>query len=409
MNQKQRSNKEIMLLILFTAAVCLGVLNFRTVLETVQNFAEMLKPFIIGASIAFVVNLPMKFIEEKWLSHLPKNMQKSKRTIGIILSLLFFAAVIAFVVISVIPQMGRTLNQLTQKIPTFFNKVFTQAEILLADNPEALAYLNRLELQSVDWNGVITKVMEVVKNGVGSLLTSTVSVAGSVFGSLVNGIISFIFSLYILSQKEVLKSQAERLIQAYFKEKTQNKILYVSKLLYRNFSKFLTGQCIEAVILGALFVVAMTIFRMPYAFMIGVLIAFTALIPLVGAFIGCFVGAFFILVDTPVKAVWFIVMFLIIQQLEGNLIYPKVVGNSVGLPSLWVLVAVTLGSSMFGVVGMLIFIPIFSTAYTLIRKDVNRRTDRKRIDKTEKGQKIEEVKEERDVSNLCSDRKIKRN
>ena len=143
--------------------------------------------------------------------------------------------------------------------------------------------------------------------------------------------------------------------------------------MYHNFSKFLTGQCIEAVILGALFVVAMSIFKMPYAFMIGVLIAFTALIPLVGAFIGCFVGAFFILVDTPIKALWFVIMFLIIQQLEGNLIYPKVVGNSIGLPALWVLVAVTLGSSMFGVIGMLMFIPLFSTVYTLLREDVNRR------------------------------------
>ena len=373
MSQKQRSNKEIMLLIVFTAIVCLGVLNFSTLLGLAKSFGGMLKPFIIGAAIAFVVNLPMKYIEENWLTHLPKKLQNSKRTIGIVLSLLFFVAVIAFVVITVIPQVGRTLNQLTQKIPVFINKVIVQAEVLLADNPEALAFLNSLELQNMNWNGIITKGADFLKNGVGSLVSSTVTVAGSVFGSIVNGIISFIFSIYVLSQKETLKRQAERMIRAYFKEKTQAKILYVSQLMYRNFSKFLTGQCVEAVILGALFVVAMTIFRMPYAFMIGVLIAFTALIPLVGAFIGCFVGAFFILVDTPVKALWFLIMFLVIQQLEGNLIYPKVVGNSVGLPSLWVLVAVTLGSSMFGVVGMLLFIPLFSTAYTLIREDVNKR------------------------------------
>lgn len=373
MSQKQRSSKEIMVLIVFAAAVCLGVLNFDTLISLVKSFIGMLKPFIIGASIAFVVNLPMKFIEEKWLSHLPEKLQNSKRTIGIVLSLLFFVAVIAFVVITVIPQMGRTLNQLAQKIPVFFNNVIREAEILLADNPEALAFFNSLELQTMNWNEIIAKVMDFLKSGVGSLVSSTVTVAGSVFGSIVNGVISFIFSIYVLNQKEKLKDQAERLIRAYFKEKTRNRILYVSKLVYRNFSKFLTGQCIEAVILGALFVVAMTIFGMPYAFMIGVLIAFTALIPLVGAFIGCFVGAFFILVDTPIKAVWFIIMFLIIQQLEGNLIYPKVVGNSVGLPSLWVLVAVTLGSSMFGVVGMLMFIPLFSTAYTLIREDVNKR------------------------------------
>lgn len=377
MNQNQRSNKEIMLLIVFTAAVCLGVLNFSSLIGLIANFIGMLKPFIIGAAIAFVVNLPLKFIEEKLLGQMPEKLQNSKRTFGIILSLLFLVAVIAFVVISVIPQMGRTLNQLAQKIPVFFNNVIVQAKILLADNPEALNYLNSLELQSMNWDGIISKAADFLKNGVGSLVSSTVSVAGSLFGSIVNGIISFIFSIYILSQKEKLKDQAGRLVKAYFKERTQHKIVYVTKLLYRNFSKFLTGQCVEAVILGALFVVAMTIFKMPYAFMIGVLIAFTALIPLVGAFIGCFVGAFFILVDTPIKAVWFVIMFLIIQQLEGNLIYPKVVGNSVGLPSLWVLVAVTLGSSMFGVVGMLMFIPLFSTAYTLIKEDVNKRMQSK--------------------------------
>lgn len=379
MSRNQRSKKEIMVLILFAAVVCLGVLNFGAFINFIQKVLEMMKPFMIGAAIAFVVNLPLKFIEEKWLNHLPVRFKNSKRTIGIILSLLFFAIVIAFVIVSVIPQMGRTLNQLAQKIPVFFNNVFTQAEIILADNPQALEFLNQLEYERVNWDGLISKVAAFVKSGVGSLLTSTVSMAGNVFGSLVNGIISFIFSIYILSQKEKLKDQASRVVCAYFKESTQYKIFYVTKLVYRNFSKFLTGQCVEAVILGALFVVAMTVFRMPYAFMIGVLIAFTALIPLVGAFVGCFVGVFFILVDTPVKAAWFILMFLIIQQIEGNLIYPKVVGNSVGLPSLWVLVAVTLGSSMLGVVGMLLFIPLFSTAYRLIKEDVNRRNEKKAL------------------------------
>ena len=377
MSQKQRSNKELILLILFIAVVCLGVLNFNTVVGMAKSFMGMIKPFVIGLAIAFVVNLPMKFVEEKMLNRMPEKFKSTKRILGIVLSFLFFAAVIAFVVISVIPQLGRTINQLAGKIPVFFNNVFHEAEILLADNPEALEFINDLEYQSMNWNGILNKTVNFVKNGVGSLLSSTVTMAGSLFGSLVSGIISFIFSIYVLSQKERLKDQARRIVRAYFKENTQKKIIYVSNLLYHNFSKFITGQCVEAVILGCLFVVAMAIFKMPYAFMIGVLIAFTALIPLVGAFIGCFVGAFLILVDTPGKALWFIILFLIIQQIEGNLIYPKVVGNSVGLPSLWVLVAVTLGSSMFGVAGMLIFIPLFSTAYTLIREDVNKRNIKK--------------------------------
>ncbi|MBR5596889.1 MAG: AI-2E family transporter [Lachnospiraceae bacterium] len=397
MKQKQRSNKEIILLILFIAVVCLGVLNFSTVIGLITNFLGMIKPFVIGLAMAFVINLPMKFIEEKMLKGIPEKRQSIKRTLGILLSFLLFAAVITFVVVSVIPQLGRTITQLTGKIPKFFNTLFYEAEILLADNPEALEFINDLEYQSMNWNNILNQAVGFVKNGVGSLLTSTVTVAGSLFGSLVNGIIAFIFSIYVLSQKEKLKEQSERIIRAYFKENTQKKIMYVSQLLYRNFSKFITGQCVEAVILGCLFVVTMSIFQMPYAFMIGVLIAFTALIPLVGAFIGCFVGAFLILVDTPIKALWFVVLFLVIQQVEGNLIYPKVVGNSVGLPSLWVLVAVALGSSMFGVPGMLMFIPLFSTAYTLIREDVNKRNAEKEMEKSKvtiQEKKINEIQKE---------------
>ena len=197
MNQKQRSNKEIMLLILFIAVVGWGVLNFSTLIGFVTAFIGMLKPFAIGAAMAFVINLPLKFIEEKMLGKMPEKYKGVKRTVGIVLSLLFFAAIIYFVVISVIPQTARTVNQLAQKIPVFFNNVFQQAEILLADNPQALEFLNSLEYQSMNWNQLLNNVGNFLKSGVGSLLTSTVSVAGSLFGSVVNGIISFISSLYI--------------------------------------------------------------------------------------------------------------------------------------------------------------------------------------------------------------------
>ena len=399
MDEKKRSNKEIMGLILFTAIVCLGVLNISTLAEWIGSLLGMLKPFFIGGCIAFVVNLPLKTIEEKLLKKFPQSLNKSKRGVSILLSLMFIIAVIVFVILTVIPQLGSALTQLGQKIPVFLENAITQTAILLADSPEAVAWLNSLDFQKFNWEGIFNTAVAFLKTGVSSLWYSTVSVAGNVAGGVVNGIISFIFSLYILSQKEKLKNQAERIIHAYFTSKVENRILYVSKLLYRNFSKFITGQCVEAVILGTLFVIAMSIAGMPYAFMIGVLIAFTALIPVVGAFIGCFVGAFLILVDNPVKALVFVIMFLIIQQLEGNLIYPKVVGNSVGLPSIWVLAAVTLGSGMFGVVGMLVFIPLFSTGYTLLKEDVNRRNRRKKHQmleerKAEQEEAIEEVEQE---------------
>lgn len=376
MNENRRSSKELYFLILMIGLTALAVIRFDALLGLLQKLFLMLKPFLIGASMAFVINLPLKFMEKKMLYQLPEKFKGSKRTISILLSLIYFAAVLAFVIITVIPQMGKTLTALGQKIPVFLETLFYHAELLLRDNPTAVEWIEGLEYESVNWETIISKAAAFLKNGVGSVLSSTVTVAGSVLGGIVNGVISFIFAIYILTQKEKLKDQMERILRAYVKEERRKRITYIGALLYLNFSNFITGQCIEAVILGVLFVIIMSLCGMPYAFMVGVLIGFTALIPIVGAFIGCFVGGFMILVEDPVKALIFIILFLIIQQVEGNLIYPKVVGNSVGLPSLWVLLAVTLGSSMFGVVGMLVFIPLFSTAYTLLKEDVNKRNNK---------------------------------
>ena len=246
-------------------------------------------------------------------------------------------------------------------------------EVLFAANPELLAQISNFEMMQINWKEAINTAVNFLKSGMGNMLTSTFSVASSIISSVINFFISFIFSIYILVQKEKLGDQCTRLLKAYSSPKVLEWVVKVSKLLYQNFSHFITGQCTEALILGAMFVVTMTIFQFDYAVMIGILIAFMALIPIVGAFIGCFIGAFLILVDDPIKAVWFLVLFIILQQIEGNLIYPHVVGNSVGLPSIWVLAAVTIGGSLMGVLGMLIFIPLLSTVYMLLREDVNNR------------------------------------
>ena len=216
-------------------------------------------------------------------------------------------------------------------------------------------------------------VVNFLKNGMGNMLSSTFTVASGIVSGTVNGFIALVFSVYILAQKEKLGEQFKRVLRAYTSQRINDGVLHVCTLLYRNFSNFIIGQCTEAVILGLMFIVSMTIFRFDYAVMIGVLIAFTALIPIVGAFLGCFVGAFVMLVDDPVKAIWFVVLFIVLQQIEGNLIYPHVVGNSVGLPSIWVLAAVTIGGSLMGIFGMLVFIPLLSTVYMLLRENVNRR------------------------------------
>lgn len=365
--------KKGMFLILFAGIVALGVIHFPAVAGMVVAGLEMVRPFLVGGCIAFVVNLILVFLEKRVLAGLPKRAEKLRRPLGILLSFLLLILIVILVVLTVVPQLAAAITGLGQKIPVFWDKTLREAELLMADYPQAAAWIRDMEYRNLDWESILGTTVDFLKRGVGSILNSTVNAAGNLLGGLVSGLISLIFSIYILSQKEKLGWQFKTLIQVYCKEKTRNTLLHVMDLLYRNFSKFITGQCTEAIILGLLFILVMTVTGMPYAFMIGVLIGFTSLIPIVGAFIGCFVGAFMILVEDPVKALWFIGLFLIIQQLEGNLIYPKVVGNSVGLPSIWVLVAVSLGSSLFGVVGMLVFIPLFATVYMLLREDVARR------------------------------------
>ena len=226
---------------------------------------------------------------------------------------------------------------------------------------------------------MINYMLNFIKSG-GNMLNSTIGIVSTIFSTTLNLIIGFIFAIYVLLQKEKLGKQGTKILFAIMPTKIAENILGVLKLSYKVFTSFVTGQCLEACILGVIFFVVLSIFRMPYALLIGVLIAFTALIPIVGAFIGCFISAFLILMVSPIKALVFIILFLVIQQIEGNLIYPNVVGNSVGLPSIWVLVAVTLGGNLFGVAGMLLFIPLSSVCYTLFKEWVNKMLSKKNID-----------------------------
>ena len=382
MDLGRKNIRKIRGLILFTAVVILALVKFDAICRGIFFLLGIVKPFLMGAVIAFILNLPMKFYEKKLFEKPSFNAKqqkiygKIKRPVSLILSFLSVVLVIALVTITVIPQLVSTVKILTQEMPVFFNTVFSELEKLLASNPEYQQQLSKLTIPEIEWKNVITTIVDFLKNGMGSIAVTTFSVASSIASGTVNFFIALIFSFYILLQKEKLGDQFRRTVRAYTKPAVYEWIMKVAGLLNQNFSRFLTGQCVEAVILGAMFVIAMSILRFPFAIMIGVMIAFLALIPIVGAFIGCAVGAFLILVDSPAKAIGFIILFLILQQIEGNLIYPHVVGNSVGLPSIWVLAAVTIGGSLMGIVGMLIFIPLLSTVYTLLREDVNRRNEK---------------------------------
>lgn len=366
--------KQIIHLMILFALIVLGLLYRNELLNTVKVLVTISKPFIYGGIIAFVLNIPMKFIEKK-LSDISGNawIDRIKRPISIILSIIFIILVLTIVVSAVIPQIAKTMIELGNKIPVFVEKLVLELETLSVGNPQLHGYIDQLSKIKIEWNTILNYIVSFLKTGVSDMLTSTFVVAGNIIGGVMNLFIGFIFAMYILTDKEKLANQGKRLMSAYFNEKHETRINKVLHLLNRNFSNFVTGQCIEAVILGSMFVVTMIVFRLPYAVMIGVLVAFTALIPVVGCFMGCFIGTFLILVDNPVKAVVFLILFSVLQQIEGNFIYPKVVGNKVGLPAIWVLVAVSIGGSLFGVAGMLFFIPLTSTFYILLRDSVNER------------------------------------
>lgn len=370
--------KQIKEIIIFAAIVVLLVLHSGTIGGALLTAVSIIMPFMIGGVIAFILNMPMSAIENKLLGKWKgKLADKLKRPISLALAILLVVAIISVVIVTVVPQLVRTISDIVNLIPPSFEKLVKWLQELFADNPQIMKYLNDIDTASIDWKGMLSGVMDFAKNHVGNVLSGAAGLITGIAGGVVDGVIAFIFGLYLVIQKEKLAAQAERIARAYLKDKNYNRVIKTAKLLNRNFHNFLTGQCVEAFILGMMFFIVMTILRLPYAALAGVLIGFTALIPVAGAFIGCFICALLILMVSPVKMLIFLATFLVLQQIEGNLIYPRVVGSSVGLPAMWVLVAVSTGGSLMGVAGMLLFIPVFSTIYMLLRDDVNTRNGRK--------------------------------
>lgn len=336
--------------------------NTAAVKGGISTVMSYLNPFIVGGAIAFIINVPMRFIE-RHLFPKAKKLDKLRRPLALILALLAIAAIIVLVCIIVIPQIADTLSTLTVNIPQYMDNAKAYVNKTLEKYPEL-----QEEFQSytgkINWQSVITSVTGWVSNGV----VSTINVAGSAINGIVSAVVGFVFAIYILLQKERLGRQVRMIAYSLLPEKAADKFFKISNMTSDTFSKFLSGQCLEACILGSMFAIVLAVFRMPYVALISVLIAFTALIPIVGAFIGCVIGAFLIFMISPVKAVWFVVIFLVLQQIEGNFIYPKVVGSSVGLPAIWVLAVVTVGGKLMGVIGMLVMIPLSSVLYAIFRE-----------------------------------------
>ena len=334
-------------------------------------------PFVLGAGLAFILNVPMRSFEGmfSWVKNL-----SLRRVIALLLTLIAFALVLALVFWLLIPQVAATVQSLIPQMVDFFQNAQTWVFDFLENNPQLWELVqNNSNFQNFDWGKLIEKAMSVVSSSLTTIANGAFSAIGSIFGAVVNTVIGIVFAVYCLFRKEILARQGRRLLYALLPEKISDEAVRIFRLTNSTFSNFLSGQCIEVLILGCMFAVSMAIFRMPYIPLVSVLVAVTAFIPVVGAFVGCIFGAFFILVDNPLQAVWFIVMFLVLQQIEGNLIYPKVVGDSIGLPGMWVLVAVTVGGELFGVAGMFLMIPLVSVVYTLLREYTNARLKAKGI------------------------------
>lgn len=358
-----------------TALAVLGVLNIKWLIGVLKGLWSILSPLVLGCIMAYVLNLIMKKLEKAFFPNSQKRAVKAmRRPVCLILSMLLVMILAALVIGLIVPEivnifvvMGETIPVYAEKIRLFLIKYEDQI-------PVAGEYIaDYLQNGGIDWNSILGKVMDFAKNGVGGLLSSTVSVISAVAGGIVNFFIGLIFAIYILFNKENLAVQAGRLMKSYMKPKNAERFSYFCRTADKCFSSFIVGQCTEAVILGVLCALGMTILRLPYASTIGTLIGATALVPIVGAYIGAVVGALMILVVDPIKALWFIIFLVILQQVEGNVIYPKVVGSSIGLPGMWVLAAVTVGGGLGGILGMLIGVPAAATFYKLVENDVSAR------------------------------------
>ena len=379
MDLSNLSIKKIRELIVFTALLVVALWKFDVVLDVLKTIGQIIFPFILGGAIVFVINVPMSFLEKKIFENVKKEnktARKLARPVSLLLTIVLVVGVIALVMIGVIPQLTKTMGSLMINITDFIPQIKIWIRDFFHDNREIMNLVDQVQFnpdQAIRWG------ISLLGNGAGNMMNTTVSAVGSVVSGLATFFIAFSFACYVLFQKEKLHVQIRKVLFAFLPKQKADAFLKVCSLTYRTFANFLTGQCLEAVILGCMFVVTLSILRMPYALLIGVLIAFTALVPIFGAFIGCAVGSFLIFMVSPKQAIIFIIVFLVLQQIEGNLIYPHVVGESVGLPSIWVLAAVTIGGNLMGIVGMLVFIPLLSVVYTIFRKVVYQRLKKRHI------------------------------
>lgn len=371
MESEKKDLRNLLKVIIIAIVIYWGINNFGIIGTVFGKIIEIIFPFILGGALAFILNIPMTFFENK-LSKIKNKKRKSLinknliRFISLILAIIVITFILYLIINLIVPELIDIIKLLVSNIPYYAEEI----NKFINSNTENIQEIDSLiSGMNFDTDSIKNELMEILS----SVLSSSVSLVMGVVGLITNLIIAIIFAIYILTSKEKLKNQVLRIIKAYCKKEKAIKIIEVGRITNKTFKNFLTVQALEATILGSLCIIGMLILKIPYAVPIGVLVGVTALIPVVGAFIGIIIGAILILSAEPIKVITFIIFVLILQQVEGNVIYPRVVGGSVGLPGMWVLVAVTVGGSLFGILGMLLGVPVFSVIYSMIKKDTEKR------------------------------------
>ena len=386
----KKNIRKILLIITYTILLCFAIIKFDVLLNVLGYILNLLKPFIFGFCIAFILNIPLSRIENSFrkkdnkkkkvsnsrAKHEELATKKQKRTnpklrvLSIILSLLIFIGIIFLTLFLVIPEFINTISIFKDSIPSAFNTCQEWARDLMSNNPEIVEKINEFK---PDWQQIYDEAGTWIKSMATGIIGVSIDVIISIFSGIINFFMGIIFAVYMLMQKEKLTCQLKRVIRACMPEDKAQRLMYIGHVTNDTFKKFFGGQFVEAVLLGVLCFIGMSIFKMPYALTISVLVGVTALIPVFGAFFGTAIGAILILAVDPMQAIWFVIFIIVLQQIDGNFIYPKIVGDSVGLPGIWVMLAVLVGGNSLGIIGMLIGVPIASVVYKLIREYVQKK------------------------------------
>ena len=353
--------------------------NVSTVSEAISKLLGVFSPLILGFCIAFVINLPLRFLEERVFGKLTRKngkiWSKIKRPLCLTLSVLFLLSIITVFLSFVVPELIKTGQKFFIALPVAMEDFSATVDSVLAKFHLREAF----PTLKIDWNSISSWALNILDSHSNSIAEGALGIVTTLFNTVLNLILGFVFSIYVLASKEALGKLAKSVIYSLMKRERARKLISVVVLSNKAFSGFISGQCTEVILIGSLCFIGMLIFRMPYALLVSCIIAFTAFIPVFGPFIGTAIGAFFIFIESPIKALWFIIFIIILQQIESNVIYPRIMGKHVGLPGIWVLAAVTIGGGLFGVVGIIVSVPVCSVIYTLFDKWIKKRLEERNI------------------------------